>query len=208
MMPHTGDYDVMLQFEQDLLNDILARVLDDPLTLALGSPRVLQRRLAYPMLPPNARVLLWWDQPAYMLEGSSTPEAVIVSLPVHGGIRQQQTIYSVDGVVQVSRPVQVSTDAAGTIYLALQSAHLAQINLAHLRFHRAKAPQPTHAVLVGAQADLVAALLLLLPQLATVPVSYAIGSLALPLATAQPAPTPAPAPAGVTVPARSAGAIG
>jgi hypothetical protein len=90
--------------------------------------------------------------------------------------------------VRVRRKLQVSTDTDDAIFVALDPANLTAVNgldLSQLCFSRARAPQPTKALLADGQAELLAAVLLVLPELVAIPVSYAIGSLALPLIPAR-----------------------
>src|SRR5215813_15172457 len=108
-MLNTGSYDVLLQFQPDVLNELIARVLDDPLTTALQSPFFVPKQLAFPPPPQQPKVLLWWEQPSFSVEdrGSTTP-SVAVTVPVHGGVQVQSSIYSVEGEVQIGRPARLA----------------------------------------------------------------------------------------------------
>jgi hypothetical protein len=171
MSTHGGGYDLMLQFEEDLLNDILARALDDPLTLAAQSPRVVPRQVGFPAPPPNAKTMLWWEQPAFSLAGGASDQ-VTVAMPIHGGAQAGHSIYTVDGVVEVERGVRLRQTAAGVPYLALSEPAPWNLRLDHLRLQHGKTPMNAAAALPGIGGTLIGALSVAMGALARVPFSY------------------------------------
>lgn len=195
MSTSSGGYDLMLQFEEDLLNDILARALDDPLTLAAQSPRLVPRQVGFPAPPPNAKTMLWWEQPAFSV-ARDAPERVDIAVPIHGGAQHGHSIYSVEGVVEVERPVRLRQTPAGAPYLALSEPSPWNLRLDHLHFAHGHTPAAPAAVLPQVGGYLVGALSVALQALARVPFSYvpAAPRLAFPPrqsdAPAVPDPTP------------------
>lgn len=171
MSTHSGGYDLMLQFEEDLLSDILARALDDPLTLAAQSPRLVPRQVGFPAPPPNAKTMLWWEQPAFTLAGGA-PESVTVAMPVHGGAQHGYSIYTVDGVVEAERAVRLRQSPDGAPYLALSEPAPWNLRLDHLRFSHGNAPVASAVALPNVSGYLVGALSLALQALARAPFSY------------------------------------
>lgn len=172
MSTASGGYDLMLQFEEDLLNDILARALDDPLTLAAQSPRLVPRQVGFPAAPPNAKTMLWWEQPAFTVAEGAL-ERVSVLLPIHGGAQHGHSIYSVQGVVAVERPVRLRQTSAGAPYLALSEPAPWGLRLQHLHFSHGQTPVDPAAALPQVGGYLVGALSVALQALARVPFSYA-----------------------------------
>lgn len=172
MSTSSGGYDLMLQFEEDLLNDILARALDDPLTLAAQSPRLVPRQVGFPAPPPNAKTMLWWEQPAFTV-AAGAPERVNISVPIHGGAQHGHSIYSVQGVVQVERPVRLRQTTAGVPFLALSEPAPWSLRLEHLHFSHGQTPVAPTAVLPQVGGYLTGALSVALQALARVPFSYA-----------------------------------
>lgn len=195
MSTSSGGYDLMLQFEEDLLNDILARALDDPLTLAAQSPRVVPRQVGFPAPPPNAKTMLWWEQPAFTV-AQGAPERIDIAVPIHGGAQHGNSIYSVQGVAQVERPVRLRQTASGAPYLALSEPAPWSLRLDHLQFAHGQTPVASTAALPQVGGYLIGALSVALQALARVPFSYvpAAPRLAFPPrqgeAPARPDPTP------------------
>ena len=171
MSTHSGGYDLMLQFEEDLLNDILARVLDDPLTLAAQSSRVVPRQVGFPAPPPNAKSMLWWEQPAFSVAGAA-PDNVTVAVPIHGGAQHGQSIYTVDGVIEVERPVRLRQTSAGAPYLALSEPAPWNLRLDHLHMSHGQTPVAPASALPAVSGYLVGALSIALRALARAPFSY------------------------------------
>ncbi|HKV83178.1 MAG TPA: hypothetical protein VJN88_01385 [Ktedonobacterales bacterium] len=171
MSTHSGGYDLMLQFEEDLLNDILARALDDPLTLAAQSPRVVPRQVGFPAPPPNAKTMLWWEQPAFTV-ASGGADQVTVAMPIHGGAQVGHSIYTVDGVVEVERGARLRRTSAGVPYLALSEPSPWNLRLGHLRVQHGKTPVDPASVLPGIGGNLIGALTVATQALARVPFSY------------------------------------
>lgn len=189
MSTHSGGYDLMLQFEEDLLNDILARALDDPLTLAAQSPRVVPRQVGFPAPPPNAKTMLWWEQPAFSLASDGPADQVTVAMPIHGGAQAGHSIYTVDGVVEVERGVRLRQTAAGVPYLALSEPAPWNLRLGHLRLQHGKTPVDAAAALPGIGGSLIGALSVAMRALARVPFSYVTEAPRLAFAVEQ-APAP------------------
>jgi hypothetical protein len=175
-MPETGGYDVMLQFQPDVMNDVLVRVLDDPLTVVLQSSLFLPKQITFPLPPQQCQTMIWWEQPAYAIEDGGAPNVVTVSVPVHGGVQAHNAIYTLDGEVRVGRQARIAFDTAGTPYLALDDPHAGSLDLQRLRFSYAGTPEPSHTVLSGGGAYLASAFLVLLRTLAKVPFSYMMDS--------------------------------
>ncbi len=59
-MPNTGGFDVMLQFKQDIINDILVRVLNESLITNLHLKSPLSRLIDEPV--PPTQVKISWPQ--------------------------------------------------------------------------------------------------------------------------------------------------
>jgi hypothetical protein len=171
-MPETGGYDVMLQFQPDVMNDVLMRVLDDPLTVVLQSPLFLPKRITFPLPPQQCQTMIWWEQPTYAIEDGGTPDVVTVSVPVHGGVQAHNAIYTIDGEVRVGRQARIAFDTAGAPYLTLDDPQAGSLDLQRLRFSYAGTPEPSHTVLSGGGAYLASAFLVLLRTLAKVPFTY------------------------------------
>jgi Transposase len=117
-MPNTGGFDVMLQFKQDIINDILVRVLNESLFTDLHLKSPLTRLINEPVPPTQVKV--WWDKPEIELDDA---DSISLSVDVTGGARQLVTgrNLSVDGSVSITRKAQYAANEIGVPYLHLES---------------------------------------------------------------------------------------
>src|SRR6266702_3297611 len=108
--------DVMLQFKQDIINDILVRVLNESLITNLHLKSPLSRRIDEPLPPTQIKV--WWDKPELEL---GDDDSISLSVEVTGGARQLATgrNLEVDGSVSITRKALLATDELGVLYLSL-----------------------------------------------------------------------------------------
>jgi len=99
-MPNTGGFEVMLQFKQDILNDILVRVLNESLISNLSLKSPISRLIDEPVPPTQVKV--WWDKPELELDDD---DSISLSVEVTGGARQLVTErnLSVEGSVSITR---------------------------------------------------------------------------------------------------------
>jgi hypothetical protein len=80
----TGSYDIVFQFRQDVVNDVIRRQLADPTTTNPRSPRFLPRQLVQQQLPGQIQSLLSWGDPAIDLDEADT---LVASVELSGGFR-------------------------------------------------------------------------------------------------------------------------
>ena len=179
-MPDTGGFDVMLQFKQDIINDILVRVLNESLITNLHLKSPLSRLINEPVPPTQVKV--WWDKPELEFDDA---DSMSLSVDVTGGARQLFTErnLSVDGSVSITRKALFTTDKMGAPYLYLEPPQPFDLHLSKLKvtYEGSKWPallsgiDPTRETTV-LRPLLAAALMLPLSQL---PLSYNVGSLPL-----------------------------
>src|SRR6266568_2168642 len=117
-MPNTGGFEVMLQFKQDILNDILVRVLNESLISNLSLKSPISRLIDEPVPPTQVKV--WWDKPELELDDD---DSISLSVEVTGGARQLVTErnLSVEGSVSITRKALLATDEIGALSLSLES---------------------------------------------------------------------------------------
>ncbi len=179
-MPNTGGFDVMLQFKQDIINDILVRVLNESLITNLHLKSPLSRLIDEPVPPTQVKV--WWDKPELELDDA---DSISLSVEVTGGARQLVTerTLSVDGSVSITRKALVATEEKGAPYLSLESPQPFDLHMSKLKvtYEGSKWPEllsridPTRETTV-LRPLLTMALMLPLSQL---PLSYNVESLPL-----------------------------
>ena len=179
-MPNTGGFDVMLQFKQDIINDILVRVLNELLITNLHLKSPLSRLIDEPVPPTQVKV--WWDKPELELDDA---DSISLSVEVTGGARQLVTErnLSVDGSVSITRKALVATDEKGAPFLSLESPQPFDLHMSKLKvtYEGSKWPEllsridPTRETTV-LRPLLTMALMIPLSQL---PLSYNVESLPL-----------------------------
>jgi hypothetical protein len=129
-MPNTGGFDVMLQFKQDIINDILVRVLNESLITDLHLKSPLNRLIDEPVPPTQVKV--WWDKPEIELDDA---DSISLSVDVTGGARQLVTgrNLSVDGSVSITRKAQFTANEIGVPYLHLESPQPFDLQMSKLK---------------------------------------------------------------------------
>src|SRR5712691_11281635 len=129
-MPNTGGFDVMLQFKQDIINDILVRVLNESLITDLHLKSPLTRLIDEPVPPTQFKV--WWDKPEIELDDA---DSISLSVNVTGGARQLVTgrNLSVDGSVSITRKAQYAPNEIGVPYLHLESPQPFDLHMSKLK---------------------------------------------------------------------------
>jgi len=140
-MPDTGGFDVMLQFKQDIINDILVRVLNESLITNLHLKSPLSRLINEPVPPTQVKV--WWDKPELEFDDA---DSMSLSVDVTGGARQLFTErnLSVDGSVSITRKALFTTDKMGAPYLYLEPPQPFDLHLSKLKvtYEGSKWPAP------------------------------------------------------------------
>src|SRR5215467_547211 len=128
-MTNAGGFDVMLQFTQDIVNDIFVRILNESLVTNLHLKSPLSRLIDEP-LPPT-QVKAWWDKPELELDDD---DSISLSVDVTGGARQllTQRNLEVDGSVSITRKTVLATDDTGELYIHLESPELLDLHMSKL----------------------------------------------------------------------------
>ncbi len=129
-MPNTGGFDVMLQFKQDIINDILVRILNESLNTNLHLKSPLSRLIDEPLPPTQVKV--WWDKPELEL---GDDDNISLAVEVTGGARQLATERNleVDGSVSITRKALLATDELGAPYLSLESPQPLDLHMSNLK---------------------------------------------------------------------------
>jgi hypothetical protein len=140
-MPNTGGFDVMLQFKQDIINDILVRVLNESLITNLHLKSPLSRLIDEPLPPTQVKV--WWDKPELELDDD---DSINLSVEVTGGARQLATERNleVDGSVSITRKALLATDEMGAPCLSLETPQprdLSRLTMAPTAFQNRSHPR-------------------------------------------------------------------
>src|SRR5712691_3229111 len=190
-MPNTGGFDVMLQFKQDIINDILVRVLNESLITNLYLKSPLSRLIDEPV--PPMQVKAWWDKPELELDDD---DSISLSVEVTGGARQHVTErnLSIDGSVSVTRKALVATDEMGAPYLYLKSPQPYDLHMSKLKvtYAGSKWPELLSRIDPTRETTILRPLLtmaLMIP-LSQLPLSYNVKSLPLRILAANISPTP------------------
>ncbi len=190
-MPNTGGFDVMLQFKQDIINDILVRVLNESLITNLHLKSPLSRRIDEPLPPTQVKV--WWDKPELELGDGDN---ISLSVEVTGGARQLATERNleVDGSVSITRKAQLATDEMGVPYLSLEPPQPLDLHMSKLKVTYPGSPWPPLLSRIDPTREttilrplLTMALMIPLLQL---PLSYNVKSLPLRILAPNSSPTP------------------
>lgn len=129
-MTNTGGFDIMLQYKQEIVNDIFVRVLNESLVTNLYLKSPISRLIDEP-LPPT-QVKAWWDNPELELDDD---DSISLSVDVTGGARQllTQRNLEVDGSVSMTRKTSLAIDDAGELYIHLESPKLLDLKMSKLK---------------------------------------------------------------------------
>jgi hypothetical protein len=129
-MTNTGGFDVMLQFTQEIVNDIFVRVLNESLVTNLHLKSPISRLIDEP-LPPT-QVKAWWDKPELELDDD---DSISLSVDVTGGARQliTQRNLEVDGSVSITRKVLLATDDMGELSIHQEAPELLDLHMSKLK---------------------------------------------------------------------------
>ncbi len=129
-MTNTGGFEVMLQFTQEIVNDIFVRVLNESLVTNLHLKSPISRLIDEP-LPPT-QVKAWWDKPELELDAD---DSISLSVDVTGGARQllTQRNLEVDGSVSITRKALLATDDMGELYIHLEAPKLLDLHMSKLK---------------------------------------------------------------------------
>ncbi len=127
-MPSIGGFDVVTQLREDVVSDILTRLLGDASTRDPTSSSYVPGQLIYPPPPLEPEAMLWWDEPKVTLKDG---EHATLSVALHGGVRQAPSAMDAGRIGTVSgtltarvRPVLGVTAGAAHLALALDALDL------------------------------------------------------------------------------------
>src|SRR6266851_188876 len=144
-MLSTGGFDVMLQFKQDIINDILIRVLNESLLTNLHLKSPISRLIEQPI--PTAEVKAYWDKPDLALSEDNT---ISLSVEVNGGARQlvTQRILTISGSISMTRKALLVEANDGTFYLCLESPQPLDLHMSklHATYAGSKWPEYLSAI--------------------------------------------------------------
>lgn len=179
-MLSTGDFDILFQFKQDVINDILIRVLNEsPLTnLHLKSP--ISRLIEQPI--PTAEVKAYWDKPDLALSDDNT---ISLSVEVNGGARQiiTQRILTLSGSISITRKALLVAANDGTFFLHLASPQPLDLHMSKLHATYAGSRWPDYLSAIDPTREISALRPVLTYELmyplTNLPLSYDVGTLPL-----------------------------
>jgi outer membrane protein assembly factor BamB len=203
-MADLGGFDIVLHLRQDVLGDILLRVVNVSLLGQGMTVGQVKRQLTLPPPPATAQAGIWWEQPTLSVGQNG---GLRLAVPVRGGVRDaaQQRTLSVGGSLGMSRPIELAAAPDGTPFVRLDAPELTSLDVEDLRLSYADPHTPS---LLAPHLDFTRESTLLLPlaladllqPLARLPISYTPGSLPIRLImpsadSAIPVPEPGPGPA-------------
>ncbi len=176
----TGGFDIMLQFKQDIVNDILIRNLNALLLTNLHLKSPVSRLIEQPV--PTAEVKVYWDKPDLVLGDN---DAITLSIEINGGARQliTQHILTVSGSVNMTRKPLLVENEDGDFHLCLELPQPLDLNMSKLQATYAGSQQPGFIAAIDPEREITALRPVLTAELmyplATLPFSYNVRSLPL-----------------------------
>jgi len=128
-MASAGQFDILLQFQQSVMQDLQHRILNaSPLTtLWVKSP--LSRRIEQPV--PPLEVKACWNSPGV----TASEDGVELSAALNGGARQVLTgrILTLDGTVSARQTITCAADESQRPYVRVKASNPAQLNMRQLK---------------------------------------------------------------------------
>ncbi|HEV2460450.1 MAG TPA: hypothetical protein VGS80_19010, partial [Ktedonobacterales bacterium] len=137
----TGSYDIVFQFRQDVVNDVVRRQLADPTTTNPHSPRFLPRQLVQQQLPGQIQSLLAWGDPAIDLDEADT---LVAAVELSGGFRAPvvERNLSLAATARMRVYPLFTLDEAGAPYVTAHPASVDTLELAGTKISYAVAAVP------------------------------------------------------------------
>lgn len=175
----TDGFDLMLQFAEEVVNDLACRQLGDHLSPDRHPPAFLPRNILKNESESQLSYMLEWGFPRLAFEGDLLATEVLLSGSVRSPALNQNL--SITASAKVQTPVQMASDDAGAPYVVAASGSDEALELDDVRldYVQAEAPKPSSIIDPGTVAGLLSPSLApaLLDRLTQVRLSYALESL-------------------------------
>lgn len=128
-MASTDQFDILLQFQQSVMQDLQHRILNASLLTTLWVKSPLTRRIEQPVSPLEVKAC--WDSPRVTVSDGG----IELSAALNGGARQVLTgrILTLDGTVSARQTVICAVDASQRPYVCIKAPNPAQLNLRQLK---------------------------------------------------------------------------